>query len=143
MTADELARIHAAAMTEPPPWTAQTFEGFLSFPGAILASESRGFALGRVIADEAELLTVAVHPEARRKGIARRCLETFEAVAAQKGARRAFLEVAASNEAARRLYVTTGYTAVGYRKGYYARADGRHDDAILMAKDLPGAHPDA
>ncbi|MXQ09636.1 GNAT family N-acetyltransferase [Alphaproteobacteria bacterium GH1-50] len=137
MTADELARIHTAAMTVPPPWSAVTFRGFLSFPGAILAFEAGGFALGRVIADEAELLTIAVHPEARRRGIARRCLAAFELEAPAKGASRAFLEVAASNAPARRLYEGFGYEEVGRRRGYYDRPDDDADDAILMAKDLP------
>ena len=100
MTVEEMAAIHKAAMTTPAAWSAPTFEGFLAFPGAILTSEARGFALGRVIADEAELLTVAVHPDARRQGIAARCLAGFEAEARTKGARRVFLEVAETNSGA-------------------------------------------
>ena len=60
-----MAAIHAEAMAVPPPWGAPTFEGFLAFPGTVLAAEAEGFALGRVVADEAELLTLAVRPEAR------------------------------------------------------------------------------
>lgn len=136
MTAEEMAAIHAAAMTTPPPWNVPTFEGFLAFPGAIQASEAGGFALGRVIADEAELLTIAVTPDARRQGIAARCLTAFEANARAKGARRVFLEVAESNAAARALYDAAEYRPVGRRPDYYRRPDGTHIDAILMEKTL-------
>lgn len=139
MTAEEMAAIHAAAMTTPTPWGVPTFEGFLAFPGAVQAAEDGGFALGRVIADEAELLTVAVTPDARRQGIAARCLQAFEAEAAAKGARRVFLEVAQSNTPARALYARAGYEAVGHRPAYYQTPEGARIDAILMEKALASA----
>ena len=139
MTADEMAAIHAKAMTTPAPWGVPTFEGFLAFPGAVYAAEAAGFALGRVIADEAELLTVAVLPEARRQGIAARCLTGFEVTATAKGARRVFLEVAASNAPARALYENIGYKPIGQRPGYYRMPTGARIDAILMEKTLSTA----
>ena len=139
MTPETLARLHARAMTDQSPWSAPTFEGLLQFPGAILVGGEAGFALGRVVADEAELLTVAVLPEARRQGIAARCLTRFENTAAAKGARRAFLEVAASNAPARALYESIGYTPIGERPDYYRTPDGARIDAILMEKTLSTA----
>ena len=136
MTAEEMAAIHAEAMAFPAPWGVPTFEGFLAFPGAILAAEDAGFALGRIIADEAELLTVAVRPAARRRGIAARCLDAFERDAAARGATRAFLEVAATNVPARALYVGAGFAEDGRRRGYYDLPGGGHADAILMSKAL-------
>ena len=136
MTAEELAEIHALAMTDQAPWGVPTFESFLRFPGAILCAEPHGFALGRVIADEAELLTLAVRPDARRQGIGRRCLEAFQENARDGGAARVFLEVATTNAAARALYDQAGFAQVGHRKAYYRAPDGQIKDAIVMEKSL-------
>lgn len=136
MTPDGLARIHARAMLVPRPWSAETFKGFLSEPGSVLALSGAGFALGRVIVDEAELLTLAVDPDARRRGHARACLAAFEAQAVQKGAARAFLEVAATNGAARALYASAGYAEDRVRRGYYVIPDGDAIDAAVMSKTL-------
>ena len=139
MNAEDLAEIHAAAMVVPGPWSAATFEVFLGARGCVLATEGRGFALGRVVADEAEVLTLAVHPDARRKGLGRRCLAELECKAARLGAVRAFLEVAVTNEPARALYRVGGYGEDGVRRGYYAAADGQRIDAVLMSKALDPA----
>lgn len=136
MTADELAAIHGRAMSVPPAWSAETIQGFLDFPGAVLATTSAGFALGRVVVDEAELLTLAVSPEARRQGQARFCLVGFEDMARQKGATRLFLEVAATNEAARALYASAGFSVDGVRPNYYQTKAGDAIDAIVMSKTL-------
>ena len=139
MTAEEMAAIHARAMTTPAPWGVPTFEGFLSFPGAIALAETDGFALGRVIADEAEVLTIAVLPEARRRGVGRRCLAAFEVEAARRSATRVFLEVAEDNTAARALYESFGYAEIARRADYYKTPDGQRHDALVMEKRLPGA----
>ena len=136
MTAEELAAIHGRAMVVPPPWSAQTFQGFLDIPGAILATSADGFALGRVVADEAELLTLAVAPEARRRGQAQQCLQDFEHNSRNMGAARVFLEVAATNAAARALYREAGFDEDGVRKGYYRSPTGDVIDAIVMSKAL-------
>ncbi len=98
----------------------------------------RGFALGRVAADEAELLTIAVDPGHRLQGIGRACCAAFEAEAKSRGAVRAFLEVAATNEAARRLYLASGWIRNGRRQAYYRTSAGRAD-AILMSRCLADA----
>ncbi len=139
MTPETLARLHARAMTDQSPWSAPTFEGLLQFPGAILVGGEAGFALGRVVADEAELLTLVVLPEARRRGIGRACLAGFEDMARDRGAVRAFLEVAEGNSAARALYAHAGYAAVGHRAKYYRAPDGTLRDAIVMEKALIAA----
>ncbi len=136
MTADDLAVLHAEAMEFPRPWDARAFQGFLDFPGTILAAEPDGFALGRVVADEAEVLTVAVRPGARRQGIAGRCLAEVHRRAAQMGASRVFLEVAATNTGARALYSGAGYAEDGRRRAYFSLPDGTSVDAILMSKTL-------
>lgn len=136
MTPEEMAEIHGRAMVVPPPWNASAFRDFLSAPRVVCAIRGRGFALGRVTLDEAELLTIAVDPSARRMGLGRACLAGFEAEALRSGAMRVFLEVAETNRAARKLYSGAGYAQVGIRSGYYREADGTPVDAILMSKTL-------
>lgn len=132
MTPEALAAIHARAMTVPRPWTAQTFRAFLYAPGALLTTSGKGFALGRIIADESELLTLAVDPDARRQGHARRCLTDLIARARDGGARRMHLEVAADNHAAIALYTAAGFEVTGRRKGYYTPTGAPPVDALSM-----------
>ncbi|MFN3938429.1 MAG: ribosomal-protein-alanine acetyltransferase, partial [Gemmobacter sp.] len=58
---------HARCFTSPPPWSEAAFAAALADPNGFLCGEGAGFALGRVTLDEAELLTLAVAPEARRR----------------------------------------------------------------------------
>jgi ribosomal-protein-alanine N-acetyltransferase len=140
VTPEDLARLHAAAETHDRPWSAPDFADLLAAPGALLIAEDTAcFALARTVADEAELLILATHPDARRRGLARAALAALHRAAAQRGVATVFLEVAADNAAARALYDAAGYAETGRRPAYYRRADGRRVDAILMARHLdPG-----
>ncbi len=106
----------------------------LAAPGFAVTTAA-GFALGRAVAGEAELVTVAVDPGARRQGQGRALLAAFEARARTLDAETAFLEVADDNTAAQGLYRTTGWVETGRRKGYYRRAAGAVD-AVMMNKSL-------
>ena len=75
-------------------------------------------------------------PEAQRQGQARRCLREFERMAREKGAVRLFLEVAATNAAARALYAQAGFREDGLRRRYYRSTSGDAIDAIVMSKTL-------
>lgn len=131
-----LAAIHAAAFPPAEVWGPDAFALQLALPGvAALLDESGGFILIRVVADEAEILTLAVHPEARRQGIAARLIEAAAGLAAAAGAATLFLEVADRNTAARALYTSTGFTQAGLRKRYYP--DGA--DALVMRRPLTSA----
>ncbi len=134
MTPEWLAAIHTRAMVVPRPWSAAEFEEILQSTGCILAVHSVGFAVGRIVVDEAELLTLAVDPEQQRKGIGRVCLDDFHLKAYDKGASTAFLEVASTNYPARKLYLAAGYREVGMREAYYRAPNGPRIDAILMNK---------
>jgi ribosomal-protein-alanine N-acetyltransferase len=123
-------------MDSGPAWSAADFDGLLSAPGVFALGDDRGIALGRVAADEAELLTIAVLPEHRGAGLGRALLTAFEAQAARAGARIAHLEVAADNHAAHALYIRQGYAETGRRKGYYRQPDGHRTDALTMARAL-------
>jgi ribosomal-protein-alanine N-acetyltransferase len=118
-------------------WTRQDIAGLLSSPGVsgfLLAGPASdiGMAICRVAADEAELLTVAVDPDHRRRGAGRRLVDVVIDRVRDAGAETLFLEVSADNPAARRLYESRGFAAVGHRAAYYAR-DGRPPaDAIIM-----------
>ncbi|MDO5530331.1 MAG: GNAT family N-acetyltransferase [Paracoccus sp. (in: a-proteobacteria)] len=133
MAPAELARLHAACFTLPRPWTEAEFAALIAAKGAfLLTHEGAGFLLGRAIASEAELLTLAVAPEARRGGIARGLLARFAAAARRAGAESAFLEVAADNAPALALYQSAGWREAGRRRGYYAPGL----DAAIMRLDL-------
>jgi ribosomal-protein-alanine N-acetyltransferase len=134
-----MAALHAVTMTLPAPWSEADFASVLTANGTFAVGDGRAFALGRVVLDEVELLTIATHPDHRRRGLARACLAAFEAEARARGARFAHLEVAAVNAAAVALYEAAGWTHAGRRRGYYRTPEGVHFDALLMSKTLPGA----
>lgn len=130
MTPETLARLHAQSFTTPRPWSAAEFTDLLA--RAFLLTEGDAFLLGRVIADEAELLTIAVPPDQRGKGAAKRLVACFLDQSRQRGATTAFLEVADDNAAARRVYSGAGFVESGGRRGYYRSPEGRYVDAIIM-----------
>lgn len=132
--AAHLAAIHAASFTNPRPWTAAEIAGLLDMTGSFLAEVPGGFVLGRVVLDEAELLTIAVEPQARRRGLGAALVSAFESRAQGLGATLGFLEVAADNLAATALYTGAGWQVCGRRKGYYRDGPGGPVDALLMRR---------
>jgi ribosomal-protein-alanine N-acetyltransferase len=137
VTPAELAALHARCFRTPPPWSAADFAAFVADPLAFLLVEGdAGFLLGRAVAGEAELLTLAVAPESRRLGLGRRLVARFVYQARLRQAQRAFLEVSAENPAAIALYDSAGFRTEGRRRGYYATPGGPRVDALVMARDL-------
>lgn len=136
-----LAAIHAAAFTLPPPWPAAAIAAVLATPGAFVCATPQGFAIGRALAGEAELLTLAVRPAARRQGIGRRLVTDFLRRAAAAGAEAAFLEVAADNLAAIALYRGFGFAETGRRRGYYRGEGAAAVDALVLSRPLTGFPP--
>ncbi|APX10469.1 ribosomal protein S18-alanine N-acetyltransferase [Tateyamaria omphalii] len=135
MTPDALAALHAAAFTQERPWTAAEFSDLLANPLTHLETAANGFALWRGIAEEAELLTIAVHPAAQARGIGARLMAAWMRSAAEN-CTEAFLEVAADNAAAIHLYARYGFETAAKRTGYYRRPDTRAD-ALIMRARLP------
>jgi ribosomal-protein-alanine N-acetyltransferase len=138
-----LAVLHAASFEDGQAWGPDAIALMLALPGAFaLCAEAeadagglQGFVMARVAADEAEILTLAVPPPARRRGLGLALMRAALAEAAARGARAMFLEVAAGNEAARALYGALGFAEVGRRRRYYA--DGA--DAVVLRRDLAAA----
>lgn len=134
MTPDALAAIHAAAFTDPRPWSAADFASLLASPSVFLCTLPQGLVMGRVILDECELLTIAVHPQAQGRGLGAGLLAAFEAESVARGARTGFLEVSQANPVAQRLYARAGWRETGRRRGYYRHVSGAPCDAVLMAR---------
>lgn len=137
--AARIAAFHAEAFEAP--WDEAAFEALIAQPGVVLIEEIEGFILIRTVADEAEILTLAVRPSARRSGLGARLVEQGVVEAAARGATRLFLEVAEDNVAARALYARAGFTQAGLRRRYYARADGTTVDALVLSLSLPERLP--
>lgn len=128
MTPEQLAALHARCFTTPRPWLADEFSALLQTSGCFLLTRGRGFLLGRAIAGEAELLTLAVAPDARRQGTGRALTREFSATSFTMGARDLFLEVAADNTPAQAMYADLGWRETGRRRDYYAPGL----DAVVM-----------
>ena len=103
MTPAEMAALHAHSFTTPRPWSEAEISDLLASPLVFALTRPGAFLLGRVVAGEAEVLTLAVAPEARRRGLGRKLLARFIYQARLRAAETAFLEVAAGNAAARAL----------------------------------------
>lgn len=138
MNPQQLANLHARCFTVPRPWSAAEFSAILETTGIFLCSRTQGFLIGRMAGPEVELLTLAVDPVERRKGIARSLLQEFEKSAAYRGAQSAFLEVAEQNFSAILLYKNAGYAQLGSRKDYYKGLTGQKQAALVFSKKL---HP--
>lgn len=126
---NNLANLHKLCFPNKP-WSADDFADLKKSGCDVMASE-HGFVVWHVVADEAEIITIGVHPDARRGGIADAMLTLVESDVKKRGGKKIFLEVAENNVPARALYEHNGYVQVGVRPKYY---DGT--DAILMEKIL-------
>lgn len=138
-----LAEVHATAFDGETgaAWDAAAFAALLELPGVRVEAEDGGFILIRTVVDEAEVLTLAVRPQARRRGLGLKLVAAGARAARAAGADRLFLEVADDNAAARALYARAGFVESGLRRAYYARPDGARRDAVVMTRDLRGSLP--
>ena len=125
-----LAALHATAFADA--WRESAIRDLFATPGVFALAVAEGFIIARVAGDEAEILTLAVAPPARRRGRARTLVRSAARHAASLGATSLFLEVGVRNEAAQALYRGLGFAAVGRRKAYYA-----DEDADVLRLSLP------
>jgi ribosomal-protein-alanine N-acetyltransferase len=131
-----LAGLHAQAFARP--WDAASLQSLLAGPGVFAFAAASGFVLARAAAGEAEILTLAVIPSARGRGLGRDLMQAAAAHAVTLGARTLFLEVGADNPAALALYNGLGFTRAGSRKGYYSDSHSQvGSDALVLKAALP------
>jgi [ribosomal protein S18]-alanine N-acetyltransferase len=119
------------------PWSVSEFERLLTDPSVIADGAGangtlQGFVLSRIAGEEAEILSIAVEPAARRSGTATVLLGRHLSRLARAGVRELFLEVDENNVAALALYRRYGFVQVGTRESYYARPDGTRTAACVL-----------
>lgn len=137
--AARLAQLHGACFARG--WGEGEFESMISERNTLvhrlrLGRKTIGFAVSRIGADEAEILSIAVDQAHRGQGFSRTLLMTHLGHLAGRGVRTIFLEVEENNQAARRLYDRAGFTVVGRRERYYKQPTGEQLNALLMRRDL-------
>ena len=140
-TAEEaaaLAEVHAEGFADG--WSAASIGEFFQGPGVYgflaVADRPVGMIICRVAAEDGEVLTIAVSPEVRRKGVASALVAAAIGAARQAGATAMFLEVAVDNPGAEALYASLGFRRAGRRPAYYDRGADGQVDALAMRLDL-------
>lgn len=134
-----LEGVHAKAFDNS--WTADDIARLMQILGgfALVAEEAEGvvgFILTRVVGGEAEILTLAVAPWARRRGVGGSLVKAAAAEAGRRGAGAMFLEVAADNGGALSLYRANGFEQAGIRRAYYGRPGRPAEDALVLRRLL-------
>jgi [ribosomal protein S18]-alanine N-acetyltransferase len=137
--AARLAQLHGASFHRG--WGEAEFEAMLGERNTLVhrlrsGRHIIGFAVSRLAADEAELLSIAIDAAQRGRGLSRNLLLTHMGHLAGRGVRRVFLEVEENNQPARRLYESAGFAVVGRRERYYQQPGGEQLNALLMRRDL-------
>jgi ribosomal-protein-alanine N-acetyltransferase len=137
--APDLAKLHGASFHRG--WGEGEFETMLSQRNTLahrlrLRSRIIGFAVSRIAADEAEILSIAIASGHRGRGLSRELLLTHLGHLAGRGVRTVFLEVEENNQPARRLYDRVGFAIAGRRERYYREAGGEQLNALVMRRDL-------
>lgn len=143
MSASDLDQVSAIeSVASPEPWSRSLLAGELDQPPdanhwlvAELTATGTvvGFAGTMVVADEAHVVNIAVHPDHRRRGVGRILLTRLLAAAADRGAVASTLEVRSTNRSAIALYSSFGFRRAGRRPAYYR--DGT--DAVIMWRRKP------
>ena len=140
---DEVIEVMSAAFDQRfgEAWTRSQCAGILPMPGVRLVmarfADGRvaGFSLYRTIADDAELLLLAVAPDFRRRGIGRMLLDHFLNHARQAGASQVHLEVREGNPAVI-MYRVAGFGLTARRRKYYRGRFGGEFDALTLSRRL-------
>ena len=124
------------------PWSERSFRNELDHPQgvfivALSGERLLGFAGEWILADEAHITTIAVHPDERRRGLGRDLMLELLARGRALGAECSTLEVRAGNDAAIKLYESLGYVRAGLRKNYYP--DNKEDALVMWLHRIPEA----
>ncbi len=137
-----LANIHTQCFSAGAQWDAAAITALLSSPGVhagivMVENQPAGFIMLRTVVDEAEILTVCVLPDYRKRGLAQSLLAWCVQVGQLNGVQTLFLEVSVNNQAARTLYEKQGFEKLGLRKKYYE--DG--SDALVLGRASQAVSP--
>ena len=125
----------------PNPWKESSFRGeianlHISYPNVIIyrpQDKIIGYIIFWLVADEAQISNLAVHPDFKRLGIGDTILKQVLITMRRMQAKQVILEVRPSNLSARTLYEKNGFTLLGIRRGYYQDPP---EDALVMSKSL-------
>lgn len=136
-----MADIHRAAFPSDQAWRACQFEDLLKQPsvrarGMTERGEIQALVLFQIAVDQAEILTIATVPSARRQGFASALLADTEGRLIGEDMVKWWLEVAEDNHGAVEFYQSLGFKPDGRRPNYYKRLEGNRVDAILMSKPM-------
>lgn len=141
-----LAEIHAASFSHA--WSDGELEKMLdndnylcmvAHPPRTTKSKPSGFILVRSVLDEAEVITIATKPSARRKGVARNLMQAVIRHLEFDRKDKLFLEVDEGNQPAVKLYESLGFKKISEREGYYsdtANKNGKKATALVMQLEL-------
>lgn len=121
-------------------WTELQLRGALLMPQTILYladsdNELKGFALTRSVADECELLLIAVAPDTRGQSIGSELLHAVIEHCQSTGISKIFLEMRANNDALH-FYQRHNFAIIGQRPNYYRGVDGQKFDALTFARPI-------
>lgn len=138
MTAAHVPQVAALEkLCFPDPWSERSVASELDNPlscwlVAVEGDRVAGYVGSQTVLDESDMMNLAVHPEDRRRGIARELVTALIAMLKKRGSRCLTLEVRASNDAAQALYESLGFQTVGRRKNYYLKP---REDGLILRKE--------
>lgn len=139
-SAEMLADLHKEAFSDP--WSPDDFTRFLALPNHVAwlavhrydgtPGAALGFLLANLLSDPTEILTLAVAPASRRRGVGRMLVRKFQQSSKTLGVEAAILEVASDNSVAQSLYQSCGFRRIARREGYYRRKGMKPVDALIL-----------
>jgi [ribosomal protein S18]-alanine N-acetyltransferase len=136
---DDVAALHAQCFT--PGWSIGELADFVEHDHILTLNQHEwgqallAMCVLRIVAGEAEIITIGVAPNQRRHGIGTEMLKDVLEYCTAQGVSRVFLEVAIDNLAALALYRHAGFEQIGLRKGYYDRGATSAVDALVLARN--------
>ena len=138
MTAQQVSSVaELEALCFCDPWSETSVASELTNPLSLwlVAQEGDkivGYIGSQTVLDETDMMNLAVHPDHRRRGVARQLIEALVRVLKERGSHSLTLEVRASNAPAISLYTQLGFAEAGRRRNYYRNPK---EDALILRKE--------
>lgn len=136
MTPDRMAKIYATAFPEFRPWTTDEFGTLLSKEAMQSFATDAGFALFQITGQQGEIVTIAVTPDAQRKGNGTQLLKQMIKAAKEHNLSEIILEVSTTNQEAIHFYEAFAFEQIAIRKAYYRLRTGDKADALIYRLSL-------